>query len=165
MGRGCVAMGGSAGSSSVHASKRLRQLTQPASPRPKTAAPTRHRRGDVHLLTPVASPSSGEGSEKGHVDAVTAAALETASTPAASSQQRRRAGSLDQPHEACTVAGAGSSPKLAAREAPGGRLCGGSGRPTDPHHYPKESCAYPLKTNKEVPCGQTGLPSDKKDIG
>ena len=88
------------------------------------------------------SPSSGKGSKKGHVDAVTAAALETASTPAASSQQRRRAGSLDQPHEACTVAGAGSSPKLAAREAPGGRLCGGSGRPTDRCHDTKKSSAY-----------------------
>ena len=51
--------------SSVHASKHLRQLAQPALPRPKTAAPTRHRRGDVHLLTPVASlPAAAKAAKK-----------------------------------------------------------------------------------------------------
>ena len=42
---------------------------QPASPRPGMAAPTRFRRGDVGLVHPAASPSSGEGSEEDQVDA------------------------------------------------------------------------------------------------
>ena len=42
------------------------------------------------------------------------------------------------------MAGAGSSPKLAAREAPGGRLCGGSGRPTDRCHDTKKSAPTTL---------------------
>ena len=81
---------------------------QPASPRPETAAPTRFRRGDVVLVHPAASPSSGKDRGEVVVDEASAKPLEAASTPAASKQQRRRAGSLRPPHEACTAAGAGS---------------------------------------------------------
>ena len=72
-------MGDSAGSSSVQAAKRLCKLAPASFPRPRTAAPTGRRRGVVHLLSHTAYPSSGEGREEGHVDGVTAAALEPAS--------------------------------------------------------------------------------------
>ena len=152
-------MGGSAGSSSVQAAKRLCKLAPASFPRPRTASPTRRRRGNVLPAGPAAPPSSGEGSEEDHVDAVTVAALEPASTPAASRQQRCRADSLGPPHEACTVAGTGDLEKLAARKAPGGRR-GGDGRGTDSVMRSSQKTA---PTSLKCACALHGPPHRDKD--
>ena len=85
--------------------------------------------------------------------ATTVAATVAASTPAARRQQRSRAGSTGPPHQACTVAGAGSSPRLAARAAPGGRRRSSCGGPTAPRHDARKA---PPTSLIEVPIYNSG---------
>ena len=76
--------------------------------------------------------------------ATTVAATVAASTPAASKQQRSRAGSTGPAHQACAAIGAGSSPKLAARAAPGGRGGGGVSGVTQRRHASRKAAPTTL---------------------
>ena len=121
---------------------------QPASPRPGTAAPTRFRRGDVGLVHPAASPSSGEGSEEDQVDAAHRCGARD-SQPGRG--QQAAAPSSRQPAPASRGLHGGRSRQLAeARSASGTwrpwrrrRRRSDRGPPC-----PVKTCAYHLNSNK-----------------
>ena len=69
-----------------------------------------------------------------------------ASVATASKRPRTRAGSMRPPHQACTAAGAGGLPKLAARASPGGRGGSSGGGRTQRRHAPRKSAPTTLKS-------------------